>query len=139
MAIGAPVFSDDEDAALSDDDGGDNDTSFGYDPNFTSALAMTPKERASMVPSAGRGVMGGSGVMGSLGRGRGGGDFLSRTCQHLRLHPSATSTLSPFYSDGQMSSSKREGASRWVEWIHARVTSGFVFLLESAAAGVSDG
>lgn len=72
MAIGAPVYSDDEDAALSDDDGDENDASFGYDPNFTSALAMTPKERASMVPSAGEGVIigdvGSDG--GSLGRGR---------------------------------------------------------------------
>jgi hypothetical protein len=46
MAIGrAPAASDDD----SDDDDG-----IGFDPNFTSALAVSAKERASMVPSAGK-------------------------------------------------------------------------------------
>lgn len=89
MAIGAPVYSDDEDAALSDDDGDENDASFGYDPNFTSALAMTPKERASMVPSAGEGVIigdvGSDG--GSLGRGRGRGRSPST---HASTHSAAS-------------------------------------------------
>ena len=53
MAFGAPVYSDDDyddDTAYSHDDGDDD---FGFDPNFTSSLAPTTKERDAMVPSAG--------------------------------------------------------------------------------------
>ena len=55
MAIGAPVYSDDDDVSDDDDGVGVDDTSFGFDPNFTSALAMTPKDREVMVKSAGKG------------------------------------------------------------------------------------